>query len=377
MFASSFAALRWFWFATFAGVGALHAAFELSGELPATSGVGPIAVLRESLETRGSVPVAEGKLEGGKFRLPIAAEAGLFTLRVGEVEVAFVAGEGAVLRVTAGEGGGLLVAGGADQTLFEAYEKFRRESLARLVLPVRTAGAAAEAAGNAAEVARLAEAEVVGYREHRHELNDFTLTRLRGSAALYAASLRWDGDYRLEELAAVVKEFSGSQPKAEIARLMEERIVRFRAVALGAVAPALAGPAPDGTTIALADLRGRYVLVDFWASWCGPCRAENRHYLELRRQYGAAGFEIFAVSVDENASAWKAAIAKDGATWRQLSDLRGWKTPLAARYNVSALPASFLLDLEGRIIAKDVRGQQLDAVLAARLGNAGASKAGR
>ena len=134
--------------------------------------------------------------------------------------------------------------------------------------------------------------------------------------------------------------------------------------------PAIEGPAPDGKPVALAALRGRHVLVDFWASWCGPCRTENRHYGELLRQFGATGFEILAVSLDESAATWQAATAKDRVTWPQLSDLRGWKSPLAARYSVTALPASFLLDPEGRIVAKDVRGKQLDELLAARLGKA-------
>jgi thiol-disulfide isomerase/thioredoxin len=149
---------------------------------------------------------------------------------------------------------------------------------------------------------------------------------------------------------------------------MEARIALFRATAIGALAPALAGAGPDGFPMALASLRGRHVLADFWASWCGPCRTENRHYGELLNQWRAAGFEILAVSLDENAAAWKAATAKDRVTWPQISDLRGWKSPLALSYGVTTLPASFLLDPEGRIVAKDVRGKALDALLATRLG---------
>jgi thiol-disulfide isomerase/thioredoxin len=105
------------------------------------------------------------------------------------------------------------------------------------------------------------------------------------------------------------------------------------------------------------------VLVDFWASWCAPCRSENRHYAELYGKFRGAGFEILAVSVDQDAAGWKAAIRKDGALWKHISDLSGWKSPLAARYGVTALPASFLLDRAGRIIAKDVRGPALAAAV--------------
>ena len=352
-----------------ASVVPLRAAFELVGELPAAFAAGSVAVLRESLESRSATTIANAEIANGRFRLRVTTGPGLYTVEIGDTRTSFVAADGQTLSVT-GEGNTLRIGGAADQKLFLAYEALRTASLARLVTPARQSVAAAGSQGNEAEVARFTEQEVAGFIAHRRELNDFTLTQLRGSAALYAASLRWDGDYRREELAAAVADYAQLNPTAEIARLMTERIARFRATALGAPAPALAGKSPDGTSLALADLRGKFVLVDFWASWCGPCRVENRHYTELYRRHRAAGFEILAVSVDQNAAAWKAAIAKDGAAWRHLSDLTGWKSPLAAAYNVAALPASFLLDPEGRIVGKDLRGpalaEKLETLLAPR-----------
>jgi peroxiredoxin len=340
--------------------GRLSAAFDLGGTLPTELAAGTVTVSRESLETRSADPVASLPAAGRTFRLRVESGPGLFTLVVGEQRASFVAADGDTVNVSVGgDGQSLVVTGGRDQVLFTAYETARAESLARLVLPPRAAVAAAQGSATAEEIDRLTQKEVDGYNAHRRELNDFTLARLKGSAALYAASLRWDGDHRLDELAAAVREFATKFPGAEIGRLMEERIARFRATALGAAAPALAGSAPDGTRVTLASLRGRYVLVDFWASWCGPCRVENRNYAALYRRHQPSDFEILAVSVDQSGPAWKAAIAKDGATWQHLSDLQGWKTPLAAAYNVTALPASFLLDREGRIIARDLRGQAL------------------
>jgi thiol-disulfide isomerase/thioredoxin len=352
-----------------AGSGALlPAAFEITGELPVSFGRESVVLERVSLEERSSTPVASGRLAGRRFRLRVDAEPGLYSLTVGEAQVSLVAGAGQHLRVApSADSRSLQVTGSPDHALFAAYEAFRSESLGRLVLPVRDAIVRAQATGNEREVERLTEAEVTGYREHRRELNDFTLAKLRGSPALYAASLRWDGDHRVDELAAVVREFAAANPGVEIARLMEERVAQFRGTAVGQLAPPLAGAAPDGSRITLDELRGRYVLVDFWASWCPPCRSENRHYAELYRRHRADGFEILAVSVDQDGNAWRAAIAKDGATWRHISDLSGWKTPLAARYNVTALPASFLLDREGRIVAKDLRGADLAALLATLL----------
>ena len=348
----------------------LPAAFVLQGELPATFAGLECTIARESLEARTSTQIASGAVLGGKLTLPINAPPGLFSVQIGKAKGSFVAGDGQILQLSATtDGSRLEITGSRDQELFTAYEAFRAESLARKVTPVREAKQASQRAHDEAALVRLNEVEITAYLEHRRELNDFTLANLRGSAALYASSLRWEGDHRLEELTAAVNEFSHQFPGSEIARLMEERIGRFRTTAIGAQAPDLAGPTPEGTTIRLSDFRGRYVLVDFWAAWCAPCRIENRHYAELYRRYRAAGFDIFAVSVDFTEKAWKDGIAADAAIWPQISDLKGWKSPLAGTYNVAALPASFLLDREGRIIAKDLRGKQLDEKLAALFPN--------
>ena len=338
----------------------LRADFELTGTLPARVATGPIIVRRESLETRTSIEVARAMLSEGNVKVRVPASSGLFTVELGELRGSFVAADGQTLTLsTADDDKNLIIAGAPDQALFVAYEALRAKSFARLVTPEREGVAAARSRGDEPEVERLTEREVAGFNEHRRELNDFTLDRLKGSAALYAASLRWDGDTRLDELDAAVAAYAKLYPTGEIARLLTERIARFRAIAIGAAAPDLAGPTPDGATLKLSSLRGRTVLVDFWASWCGPCRVENRHYVELYRRYRDVGFEVLAVSVDQSGPAWKAAIAQDAATWRHISDLTGWKTPLAAAYNVAALPASFLIDPTGKIIAKDLRGRRL------------------
>ena len=349
----------------------LRAAFTLRGELGAPFSQGSVTVQRESLADRSLTPVATGAVTAGRLELRVDAEPGLYRLTLGDLQVPFVAGaDQTVVVAVPNDGKGLRLAGSADQDAYLAYEAFRAESLARNVLRVREAIQAATAAGNVAEIDRLTESEVTGYQTHRRELNDFTLQKLKGTAALYAASLRWDGDHRLNELKEAVRVYAAAVPGAGIVREMEERIARFEAVALGAVAPALSGPTPAGGERTLASFRGKYVLVDFWASWCPPCRTENRNYVALYEKYRAAGFEILAVSVDQSGPAWREAIKKDNASWQHISDLTGWKTPLAASYNVSALPASFLLDPEGRILAKDARGARLAALLEQYLGRA-------
>ena len=139
---------------------------------------------------------------------------------------------------------------------------------------------------------------------------------------------------------------------------------------VGDMAPDLNFQSPDGRNMKLSSLRGKYVLVDFWASWCGPCRRENPHVVSAYRKYNAAkfkdgkGFEVFSVSLDKNKDAWKNAIKQDGLFWRyHVSDLGGWQSKAAQLYSVRSIPASFLVDPKGKIVAKDLRGQQIHLAL--------------
>ena len=108
----------------------------------------------------------------------------------------------------------------------------------------------------------------------------------------------------------------------------------------------------------------KYILLEFWASWCAPCREESPTLVRLYNQYKDKGFEILSVSIDKNTTLWKNAIRQDGYTWENVCDLNGYGGPTAALYTVTAIPNSFLLDKNGKIIAKDLRGKNLETKLA-------------
>ena len=131
-------------------------------------------------------------------------------------------------------------------------------------------------------------------------------------------------------------------------------------VALNTQAPNIVLQNPNGDTIQLKNLEGNYVLVDFWASWCQPCREENPNVVALYNKYHAQGFEVFSVSLDANADKWKQAIAKDGLIWKNHGcDFSGWNSAPAQTYNVKSIPCTFLLDKKGKVIAKSLRGDDL------------------
>lgn len=131
-------------------------------------------------------------------------------------------------------------------------------------------------------------------------------------------------------------------------------------VKLGQLAPDISLPNTKGDTVSLSSFRGKVVLIDFWASWCRPCRISNPNVVRLYNKYKDKGFEVFGVSIDSKKNDWLRAVKQDKITYTQVIDNGGWNAASAARYGVEGIPATFLLDKEGKIIALDPEGKQLE-----------------
>ena len=198
-------------------------------------------------------------------------------------------------------------------------------------------------------------------------------------------------------LNAYEKDFMSSNPQSYVATLILERLVTTKAMrsseaklifnafdpkikssvsgkkveaiinvptnptAIGEVAPVFEGPNPTGELVSLASLKGKVTIIDFWASWCRPCRIENPNLVRLYKRMHDKGLEIVGVSLDKNQSSWARAIEDDGLSWNHVSNLKYWQDPIALLYGVRSIPAAFVLNKDGVIVAKNLRGTQLDA----------------
>ncbi|HRZ76958.1 MAG TPA: TlpA disulfide reductase family protein [Bacteroidales bacterium] len=184
------------------------------------------------------------------------------------------------------------------------------------------------------------------------------------------ASLAWlffveklDIDQDLPTYQVLAEALNQRYPENFYVKNLVNKVQAEMRLGVGSIAPEIRLPSPAGDTLALSDLKGNVVLIDFWAGWCGPCRKENPNMRRIYKRFRKHGFEIFGVSLDRARESWTGAIAADSLSWAQVSDLKYWQSEAAKTYQVSSIPHTVLIGKDGRIIARKLRGEALEAKL--------------
>ncbi len=213
------------------------------------------------------------------------------------------------------------------------------------------------------------------YNKFQEELNEESKSFINSNPDAFISSLLLENflmrnSITLDEAKKFYEKLDKSLLNTKSGKNITKMMEAMSSANVGSIAPDFSAPSPEGKTISLKESLGKVTLIDFWASWCGPCRKENPNVVAMYNELHDKGFNIIGVSLDNPGGdqAWKDAIAKDGLTWNQVSNLKGWKDPIAEQYNVKSIPATFLLDASGKIVAKDLRGDALKAKVKELLG---------
>lgn len=205
------------------------------------------------------------------------------------------------------------------------------------------------------------------YTDIQKQVRDYEMGILKEKTSSYLSALLLERFVNskivnAQEAKTYIAAFEPAIQNSKAAQNISTKIANIKQPAgmEGNLAPDFSGPTPSGENLSLKSKMGKVTIVEFWASWCRPCRVENPNLVRTYNKYHDKGLEIVAVSLDKDKASWEKAIADDGLTWNHVSNLKYWQDPIAKLYGVRAIPASFVLDAEGRIVAKGLRGDALD-----------------
>jgi thiol-disulfide isomerase/thioredoxin len=302
--------------------------------------------------------------ENGNFYAEYNLNSGIYTLHFDhkkKVQLAIEKGQHITINGTNLDS--LTIDGSVDTQLLINYETFRKASLNRLVYSVRRKiKMLKKQNAPSEEIIKLRDLEVENYKKHLTELTVFIQENMGTSIAIYPTSIRWNTD-NLTAYKQLVANFKIAHPNLYITRKLENRIEILQKTAIGSSILDIEMPNANNKIVKLSSLKSQYILVDFWASWCPPCRTESKLLYNLYEKYHSKGFEIYGISLDSKKQRWLDAIQKDKRIWIEVSTIEGFKTHVAQEFGITALPTNFLINAQGKIIATNIHGNELEKTI--------------
>ncbi|MBJ2173787.1 AhpC/TSA family protein [Aureibaculum sp. A20] len=342
-----------------------NATFTLQGQINNSENKYVLLYQENDIERKNNTLIDTIKLdENGNFSVALNKEPHFYSLVVNENENIPLAIDKDQQITIESTNATPLVTGSKDTDLLNAYENLRKESLDRLVNTIRKQIVTENKSENPnpKTIDSLGKLELKNYDLHLAELNAFIKEKMGTSIAIYPTSLRWKDD-NIKFFDSLTNAFENAHPNLAISKKLREKVTRLQQTAVGGKVPGIVMTTADKDTVSLFSITEKYTLIDFWASWCGPCRRESGILNKLYEKYNEKGFTIYGVSLDTNKKQWTNAMAKDHRIWANVSSLEGFETPAAYNFAVTALPMNYLIDSKGIIIAKNLHAEELELLV--------------